>query len=99
MNANTTKITKAQRANLVRIWTERTAFGLVAADRTYQTAIDAKTCAATGFGKMHRAAQASLISKGLARVLVTKTAHVSAYGTFYVQVLVLTDAGRKAVGV
>lgn len=102
MNA-TAKVTKTQRANLVRIWTERTAYGLVAQDRTFRTLIDSKTCQATGFSKMHANAQSSLIQKGLARVLTTKVSHsYTSYGKtyqFFVQVLVLTDEGRKVIGV
>lgn len=98
MNA-TTKVTKTQRANLVRIWTERTAYGLIEINRRYCTLIDARTCKTTGFSKMHANAQSSLISKGLARTLVTKVRYENGHGTFLVQVLVLTDEGRKVIGV
>lgn len=98
------KLTKTQTANLNRIWRHRTAAGLVSrnvqgAGRDLHTAIDGKTCVATGFDKMHANAAYSLVSKGLARTLVTKVSITNGYGTFFVKVLVLTDAGRAAIGV
>lgn len=93
------KITKNQAANLNRIWTERVACGLVHESREYHTAIDRPVSAQTGFAQMHRNASYNLVRKGLARVLVTKVKYTGAYGTFRVQVLVLTDAGRAAIGV
>jgi hypothetical protein len=93
------KLTKSQTKNLNRIWTEKVAYMLVSADRSYSTQIDSKTCAATGFAKMHLSGAASLVSKGLATVLTTKTDYTTKTGTFRVQVLVLTDAGRAAIGV
>jgi hypothetical protein len=97
------KLTKSQISNLNRIWTERVAFGTVAEDRSYSTAIDARMATKYGFAKMHRNAQTKLIELGLVRVLVTKVGYaVTSYGKTYtgrITVCVLTDAGRAAIGV
>ncbi len=100
----TAKLTKTQRDNLNRIWQHRTAAGLVSrnipgAGREVHTAIDGRTCVSLGFDKMHANAAYSLVSKGLARTLVTKVSMTNEWGTFFVKVLVLTDAGRAAIGV
>lgn len=95
----TAKLSKAQRSNLVRIWTERCAYGLKATDRQMVTLIDARVCTLTGFARMNRNASSSLVSKGLARVLTTTVEYSNDYADFRVQVLVLTDKGREAIGV
>lgn len=93
------KLTKAQTKNLTTIWTNRVAAGLVSEDREYRTAIDSAVCAATGFAKMHQTAAYNLVGKGLVRVLTTTVRYSNNHGTYRVQVLALTDAGRAAIGV
>jgi hypothetical protein len=102
---NTAKVTKAQRATLVRIWTERTAAGTVAnfSGTPVRTLIDTKTATAHGFGKLNGNACSSLLGKGLIRLLTVTQVHTgTSYGrpfTYRIQVAVLTDLGRQVIGV
>lgn len=102
----TTKITKKQRETLKGIWTERTAAGITAQGpegHRFRTLIDTRTATAHGFVKLNGNACSSLLEKGLIRLLTTTTTWTSdVYGKTYtnrIQVAVLTDAGRAAIGV
>jgi hypothetical protein len=99
------KVTKKQRETLTRIWTQRTAAGTVATigTNTVRTLIDTKTATLHGFGKLNGNACSSLLGKGLIRLLtVTQVHKATSHGrpyTYRIQVAVLTDAGRQAIGV
>jgi hypothetical protein len=99
------KVTKKQRETLTRIWTQRTAAGTVATigTNTVRTLIDAKTATRHGFGKLNGNACSSLLEMGLIRLLPVPHVHrASCSGrryTYRIQVAVLTDAGRQAIGV
>ena len=99
------KVTKKQRETLTRIWTERTAAGTVAQinGHTVRTLIDTKTATRHGFGKLNGNACASLLDKGLIRLLtVTQVHQATSYGrpyTYRIQLAVLTDLGRQVIGV
>lgn len=104
--AKNTKVTKAQLKTLKGIWTQRTAAGITCTGpegNRFTTLIDTKTATAHGFAKLNGNARASLVEKGLIRVLTTTTTFTTTcYGKTYtnrIQVAVLTDAGRAAIGV
>lgn len=88
------KLTKTQTANLTAIWTTKTAAGAIDADGR-QVRMSKGQCAAAGFVNMNANASSSLVTKGLATALTT----LVAVGAYRVQVLILTDAGRAALGV
>jgi hypothetical protein len=104
--ANTAKATKAQLKTLEGIWTQRTAAGIsytTADGNRFRRLIDTKTATQYGFSKLNGNACASLLGKGFIQLLTTTVTHTStSYGRTYVgriQVAVLTDAGRAAIGV
>lgn len=92
------KLTKTQTANLTTIWTTRTAHGLLSADG-YSAGISKGAAAAAGFGKVNGNSVAGLLDRGLVRIFTTTHRTVVGGQTYRVQVLVLTDAGRAAIGV
>ena len=91
----TMKLTATAKNNLKTIWTSKTAAG--ATDRRSSYRITRKQAAQAGYGWMNSNASYSLVSKGLARVLITKDT-VGTTGAL-VEVLVLTDLGRAQIGV
>lgn len=105
--AKNTKATKAQLKTLKGIWTQRTAAGMICQGpegNTFRTLIDTRTADRFGFAKLNGNSCASLVQKGFITLLkVPSTGHsFDSYGktyTSWVQVAVLTDAGRAAIGV
>ena len=109
--ARTAKISKAQLKTLKTIWTTRTAAGMASAVKVddegnryrSHSLIDSRTCAETGFTKVHANSLSNLRDKGLVEVYVTKVSKTyTVYGetyTMFVELAVLTDAGRAAIGV
>ncbi|QBZ73556.1 hypothetical protein SEA_MISCHIEF19_71 [Streptomyces phage Mischief19] len=97
------KVTKTQRATLVKIWTERTAAGMVSPDGNLRTLIGTRTATKLGFAKLNGNACSSLLGKGLIKLYKTSaTETYTSYGkvyTMHVQVAVLTDLGREVIGV
>jgi hypothetical protein len=87
-------MTKTAIANLNRIWTEKVAYGATKNRRNVSrlSRVQAKDA---GYGWMNMNSSSSLVAKGLARTLVTKDEILG----HRVLVLVLTEAGRKAIGV
>jgi hypothetical protein len=87
------KLTKTQLDNLNRIWTTKVAYG--AKDGAGLTGpISASLAATVGYGWISYLTSGALVRKGLARKLVTKDEVLG----HRVVVLVLTDAGRAAIG-
>lgn len=86
-------MTKTQAAALKTIWTSKTAFG--AQDRGRTVRLTRGQAAKAGYGWMNFTTSCALVSKGLARTLVTKDELTGCR----IEVLVLTDAGRAAIGV
>jgi hypothetical protein len=104
----TAKATKAQLKTLKGIWTTPTAAATLwdhegADGGVVSCLVDSKQAAAAGFAKLNGNSRASLLGKGFIRLLtVTKRYHTTVYGkpsTYRIQVAVLTDAGRAAIGV
>lgn len=87
-----TKLTKTQTANLTAIWTTKVAYGATDRQRTVRVSRD--QAASAGYGWMNFNASSSLVSKGLARKLVTRDEILG----HRIVVLVLTDHGRAAIG-
>jgi hypothetical protein len=87
------KLTKTQIANLTQIWTERTAFGTTDRVRTFRlTRAEAKTL---GYAWINRNSANALLAKGYITGMVT----LDNYLGNRVEVAVLTDLGRAAIGV
>lgn len=106
MAAKNTKATKAQLKALQGIWTTKTAAGITCwgpEGHRFRTLIDTRTATAHGFAKLNGNACASLLGKGLITLVTTTVEWTSdVYGKTYhhrIQVAVLTDAGRAAIGV